>query len=186
MTEAEWRYSTDVVAMIGALWQLYADDRQELERLLHRYYLACCRAIWKLIPDEASRNAVALAEREVNGLRVTSDELEWASYTSEGAAFGIDYCDSDELPRWLADAEAIPEAELRAMIHPPEALSDLSMHELIKRAAYFAFWAFQYGSCPMKELQQYPPLPYYVLFCSPEILRDIFGNPFARRKKSGV
>jgi hypothetical protein len=109
--------------MITELWELYADDRQELERLLHRYYLACCRAIWKLLPDEASRNAVALAEREVNGLRVTSDELGWADYASEGAAFGIDYRTSDELPRWLADVEAAPHAELRSIIHPPEALS---------------------------------------------------------------
>jgi hypothetical protein len=68
------------------------------------------------------------------------------------------------------------------MIHPPGAGSELSMFELLKRAAFFADYALMFGSYrPMTELPQYLPFPDYLLFCSPDILRDIFGDPFARR-----
>jgi hypothetical protein len=109
----------------------------------------------------------------------------FADYQAEGAAFGIDYHISDDLKKWLAEAKAIPEAELREMINPPGAVSELSMFELLKKAAHFADDALMFGSCgPMTELRQYLPYPDYMLFCSPDVLREIFGSPFARRKKS--
>jgi hypothetical protein len=63
MTEAEWLNSNDALTMIEALRRLYAGDHDSLERLLWRYYLACCRAIWKLLHDDASREGIVVAEQ---------------------------------------------------------------------------------------------------------------------------
>src|SRR5262249_44342168 len=83
VTEADWHGSDDVGVMLHHLWVRYgprpirdgpgvADEMStaaalpnappELSRALHRFYLACCRRIWKLLPQEESRDAVELAE----------------------------------------------------------------------------------------------------------------------------
>jgi hypothetical protein len=186
MTEAEWRTSTDALAMITQLRQLYPNDQALLERMLHRYYLACCRAIWKLLPDEKSREGIVVAERYLDG-QATDQELGETGYSVEAAAFGIDYAidlqdwiDHD-LQEWIKQVEAIPANELRAMIHPPEAITNVSTYELLKRAAYFADFAVIFP----RFLERGLPNSDYFPFLSPTLLRDIFGNPFARRKKAG-
>src|SRR5262249_13852740 len=103
MTEAEWAISNDAVAMITALPALYADDLPLFKRMLHRYYLACCRAIWKLLPDEHSRNSVAVAERYLEGQADDADMGD-ADWYSEGAAFGIEYRE-DEVEEWIRQTE---------------------------------------------------------------------------------
>jgi len=101
----------------------------------------CSPAIWKLLPQEKSRRAIEVAEQYVAGW-ATRDELGKAAYDAEGAAFNIQYQgDREAIARWIEETRAIPEAELRAMIHPLEAVSGISTRELLRRAAYFAEFA---------------------------------------------
>ena len=176
MTEIEWFASDDVLQMLGGLRQAFIDDEVGLRRLLHEYYLACCVAIWKLLPQEKSRRAVEVAEQYVAG-RATRDELGKAAYDAEGAAFNIQYeGDCEAIGRWIEETRSIPDADLRAIIHPLEAVSGISTRELLRRAAYFAEFAVSRPD-PWAD-----PHDEYVPFLSAEILRQVAGNPF--RSKS--
>jgi hypothetical protein len=178
MTEAEWFASDNVLQMLGELRQFYLDDEVGLRRLLHEYYLACCAAIWKLLPQEESRRAIEVAEQYVAG-RATRDELGKAAYDAEGAAWSFEYeGDRQAIARWIEQTQAIPESELRAMIHPLEAVSGISTHELLRRAAYFAEFAVSRPD-PWAD-----PLDEYVPFLSAEILRQVAGNPFLSEGQS--
>jgi hypothetical protein len=174
MTEAEWFESDDAPRMITALRELRKDQVADLERQLHRYYLACCRAIWKLLPQEASRNGVVVAEQRLAG-GVSDDEFHRAEYHCEGAAFNIDYdCDPVAVRCWINQTRAIPEAELRAMLHPSDAAHQIETRELLKRAAYFADYAMvSQGITPQGYV-----FTDYDLFLSADLLREAFGNPF--------
>jgi hypothetical protein len=162
--------------MIEALRELRKDDPAGLELELQRYYLACCRAIWRLLPQEASRNGVVVAERRLTG-EVTDEEFHRAEYECEGAAFNIDYnCDPVAIQLWVEQTQAIPKAELRAMLHPPDAADQIETRELLKRAAYFADYAMvSAGITPRGYV-----FPFYFLFYSADLLRRMFGNPFRR------
>ena len=63
MTDAEWTEADDAPRMIEALWHSHRGDVASLQRQLHRYYLASCRAIFRLLPQEASRRGIEMAER---------------------------------------------------------------------------------------------------------------------------
>ena len=174
MTEAEWLVSDNAQEMLEALRLPVPDYVVWLERKLQLYYLACCGAIWKLLPHEGSRMAVEAGERYVEG-EATDEELD-PYYESEGAAFMFDYNGQPELvQRYVQETKAIPEAELRLMIHPPEALLGIETQELLKRAAYFAHFSLIY---PLIEPKGLLPWANSVLFLSPSLLRDIIGNPF--------
>src|SRR4051794_35865504 len=89
MTEAEWLASDDPIAMLEALRANGRGDEADLVRLTNRYLLTCCRAIWSLLPMEASRRGVEVSERYLEG-RATRHELGIAEYQAEGAAFFLD------------------------------------------------------------------------------------------------
>jgi hypothetical protein len=138
------------------------------------YYLRCCRAIWKLLPQEGSRAGVEVAERFLAG-EANADEVHEVNWSTEGAAFLLDYnSDPDEVRRLVAQTRAIPEAELRSMLYPPGAASEIETRELLKRAAYFADYAMVYPW-----LRPYGPPPRnYDPFLSADLLRVVFGDPF--------
>jgi hypothetical protein len=174
MTEAEWFETDDAPRMIEALWQFQQHDVAGLERQLHRYYLACCRAIWRLLPQEESRCGVLVAERRLAGA-VSTEEFDKANYHAEGAAFNIDYnCDPEAIQQWIEQTRAIPDAELRAMLHPPEAALQIETRELLKRAAYFV----DYAMLSDRLIPKGPPPSSYAPFLSAGLLREVFGNPF--------
>jgi hypothetical protein len=194
MTQAEWQVCDDAWAMIEFLWceqgispadadLRISGDRLpssptnqsvfDLDRALHRYYLASCRAIWKLLPQEASRRGVELAEQFLAGT-VSGEEVRSYNRDVEGAAFRIDYgTDPGAIDRWVADVGAIPEVELRAMLHPPEAVLEIEPRELLKRAAYFVDYAMIYPSLSPKGS---PPLSYRH-FLSADVLREHVEYP---------
>lgn len=174
MTETEWLISDDVPAMLATLRQIYSDSPVWLERQLHRYFLACCRRIWKLIPHEESRRGVEVAELFLAGLATDAD-VQDAQWYVEGIAFLLDYnSDPAEVEHLVEKAGEIPEAERRSMLHPPDSLADLSLREVLKRAAYFAHYAVNYHHL----LPRGNPPSNYVPFLSPTLLRETFGNPF--------
>ena len=200
MTKSEWLESEDAGAMIEYLWQrrgvsprtidlsfggdmtqsaLAQDETADLVRVLHRFYLASCRGIWKLLPQEASRRGVELAERFIVG-RASAEELNEFNYHVEGAAFCIDYnSDPEAVDRWVAEVRAIPEAELRSMLHPPSVATEIEPRELLKRAAYFADYAMIYPSLtPLG-----PPRASYLPFLSAQVLRQHIGHPSDRGRE---
>jgi hypothetical protein len=141
-----------------------------LERRLHRYYLASCRAIWKLLP-EWSRHGVEVAERYLMG-KCTHDEFKKANWDAEAAAFLIDYdSDPDTLHSWVGELSAIPKNELQSLLHPPTVT--IEPRELLKRAAYFVDFAMVYPSLTPKG----PPSRDYYVFLSAHLLREMVGKP---------
>ena len=89
MTEEEWLASDDPIAMLKALRADWRGEDADLLRLTNRYLLACCRAIWTLLPLEASRQGVEVAERFIED-RATREEFADAEYLAEGAALFLD------------------------------------------------------------------------------------------------
>jgi hypothetical protein len=148
------------------------DGLIDLARAFHRYYLASCRGIWKLLPQEESRRGVELAEQFLAG-EVSGEELRKYNWHVEGAAFCIDYnTDPEAIDRWVAEVRAIPEAELRVMLHPPETALEIEPRELLLRAAYFADYAMIYPSLRPKG----PPPVSYRPFLSARVLRQFLGS----------
>src|SRR4051812_35481827 len=135
MTPDQWETSADALDMLRAVrgrWR----DQAVLHRRLQRYYLACCRAIWPLLPQEASRRGVELAERSLDG-KASDEDMSGLSWHVEGAAFNIDYdCDPEAIAGWVRAVEALPPTELTALVHTAEGRS-LGARELLLRAAYF-------------------------------------------------
>jgi hypothetical protein len=194
MTEAEWHQSADAGAMLDFFWQQHGisphggnirfggDMREsdtfggkeaDLDRALHRFYLASCRGIWKLLPQEASRRGVELAEQYLAGT-ISTEELSEYNWYVEGAAFCIDYNTAPEdIDRWVADVRALPGAELRAMLRPPETAQEIEPRELLTRAAYFVDFAMIYPSLSPKG----PPPASYRPFLSAEVLRQYVEYP---------
>lgn len=176
MTKKELYRLNGVPKLLRELRMNWCGSEAELERNLHRYYLACCRAIWELLPQKASRRGIEVAERYVNGL-ATDAELSEVDRDVEGAAFNIDYnCDPNAIERWVEEVRAIPRHELGTMIHPIEAVANVSPRELLKRAAYFADFAVIYPLLTPKE-----PGASYVPFLSAAVLREIFGDPLRNK-----
>jgi hypothetical protein len=173
MTEKEWLASNDAPLMLRWFRQRWRGEEADLDRLLHRYCLACCRQIWRLFPHEASRTGVEVAERFIDGL-ATIDELSRAEYEAEGGAYTFEYeLDAEVVARWTEEASRIPREEFDALIHSPRPEDDLTSNALLKHAAYFADIAICYpGIRPKESIERYR------LFLSAPLLREVVGNPF--------
>jgi hypothetical protein len=78
MTEREWLACTDPTEM------MYVSGEQgRLTERRDRYFsCACCRRIWHLLTDEASRTAVRVAEQYLDGL-ATIEDLDTAYRAAE-------------------------------------------------------------------------------------------------------
>lgn len=193
MTEAEWNSCDDAGVMLDYLWQQYGvspyfcdlrfggdlrDDPPEnasvgLDRALHRFYVASCRRIWKLLPQEASRRGVELAEQFLAG-EVSAEEISNYNWHVEGAAFCIDYNTAPEdIQRWVGEVRALPADELRSILHVNEADEDIKPRELLKQAAYFVDYAMIYPSLSPKG----PPPRVYRPFLSAAELRQYVSYP---------
>jgi hypothetical protein len=194
VTEAEWHRSDDAGAMLDYLWEQYGvspygidlrfggDMREtapslgpltDLDRVLHRFYLASCRRIWKLLPQEASRRGVELTEHFLAGA-VSGEEITNYNWHVEAAAFCIDYnSDPEAVDRWVTELRVIPEAELESMLHPPGFARRTDPRELLMRAAYFVDYAMVYPSLSPKG----PPPASYRPFLSAVLLRQYVAYP---------
>jgi len=123
MTRDEWLQCTDTSQMLDFLWasepyhsvsEVFKDckttenwkDYESIIRPLHKFYLASCRAIWPLLPQEESKKGVEITEQYIEG-KVSWDELSKYGWLSEAAAFTFDYSnDQTEIERWVKNAES--------------------------------------------------------------------------------
>ncbi|WP_435005117.1 hypothetical protein P12x_003009 [Tundrisphaera lichenicola] len=92
MTESEWLTSDDPIAMQRALRAVWPGKEDEFVRVIHCFLLDCCRAIWPLLPMEATRRGIEVAERYLLG-QATRKEFFRAEYQAEGAAFFLETYD---------------------------------------------------------------------------------------------
>jgi hypothetical protein len=194
MTAEEWRRSDDAVAMLKALRASWRGDEIELVRLTHRYLLACCRAIWRLLPMEASRSGVEVAERFIEG-RATREEFSRAEWDAEGAAFFLEpfeYEPEGEAPderearlqseadrktyigSLVKELEEMHGEQLRRLVHLEASDGSTSLHDLLADAAYFVDSAMNYpGIRPRRSV-----IEKYRKFLSATLLREIVGDSF--------
>jgi len=108
MTEAEWLASNDLNAMLEFL-----GDRIS-PRKLRLFACACCRRVWHLLHEPASRHAVEVAERYADGL-ATKEELLAARNDAvlqapSGGAAQVAARD----PRWAAAWTAVGASKIAA------------------------------------------------------------------------
>jgi hypothetical protein len=101
MTPEEWERCADPAPLLGLL-RGKADDRA-----LRRFACACVRRVWGLLSEEASRAAVAVAERHADGL-AGADELRDAFAAAPQVA-----PPADEDAEWWTVATAAPSQQAR-------------------------------------------------------------------------
>jgi hypothetical protein len=68
LTEQDWLEEANPLKMVSFL-----RERKASERKLRLFGCACCRRVWSLLPNEASRNAVAVAEQFADKLLKRKD-----------------------------------------------------------------------------------------------------------------
>ena len=124
-------------------------EHLELELPLYRFYLATCRNIWVLLPQEESRKGIELAEQFVAG-EATWEQVSRYNWHTEGAAFSFENDNDPEIPRLVREADALDKTTLREILSKPEVLADEGMKELLKSAAYFADHSMIYPSIQPK------------------------------------
>ena len=186
MTESQWNESENAILMLEFVFDVrgirsdstrhrmgyrlnsgVVETDTKFETAMHRFYIACCRRIWPLLPDKESRNGVEVAEQWLDG-HLSDSALNECDYHVEGAAFGIDYKSSpDELGGWISIVDAIPEPELNSLLSSHNADRPDS-YQLLKSAAYFAHYAIMYPAMNPKGI---PPENYHQ-FLSAELLRQ--------------
>jgi hypothetical protein len=146
MTGAEWLACTEPVSMLKASRSRFK------HRKLRLFAVACCRSIWKMLPDQRSRCAIEVAEKFADE-RATGDQLRIAGADAEAAhndAFKT-YGKVQSCIEWAAVYVAAPMA-FRAAKNVSWMSSKPRMNgEVLVRVEYLAQAGF---------------------------VRDIFGNPF--------
>lgn len=84
LTEQEWLEGANPFKMVSFLRESRASERK-----LRLFGCGCCRRVWNLLPDDASRNAVTVAERFADKLAKRKDLT--AAYQSCGGDAGPSY-----------------------------------------------------------------------------------------------
>ena len=106
MNHAEWLRSDDTSGMLDWLRSIMSEEVFDCS--LRRYYLACCRRIWRLLPPDAIRLGLEAAEHHLEDTDDPSKASYWAQlaehwcYFAEADLYAIytynRVCDEQELP----------------------------------------------------------------------------------------
>lgn len=187
MTREEWDTTDDGLEMLLWFRRSWLGNRSDRDRLTQRYFLACCRKIWRLLPDEYSRRAIKVAERHNVG-RATRKE--WRDAVREAEAGWIYFQEvktglslaeeenPEQLGRWIGEIASIPAEELRGMVRPRSSGEAYSPGELLELASGFVEFSVEsYGGWGERawELHRHQ-LDEYQMFLSAPLLREIVGH----------
>jgi hypothetical protein len=188
MTEDQWLSCDDWRQLIAFLNGRISKRKGTL------YICAGLRCIWGLLYDEASREAVEVAERAADGL-ATKDELRESRYQAESPTFGYDfsvrflrqfYSDGnyDLGVRRLIEMRVFTEADIReADISEEKPLGELSTVARLSNAAHIAYHCICQTATGIDE-HQINHLSKQVEWPGAWLLREVFGNPFRPVKVS--
>lgn len=121
MTKSDWFQCKDTGLMFKYLWskepfysvaqkfQNYPttepwENYQDVLLPIYKFYLASCRKVWELLPQEASRMGVELAEQYIDG-KISWDVLSKYNWYVEAAAFTFESKDQQEIiDTWVNEA----------------------------------------------------------------------------------
>jgi hypothetical protein len=111
MTETEWLACADPQKMLKFFRGRLSD------RKLRLFAVACCRRAWHLFPNERSRQAVAVAERQADG-RASVEECKQAEAEADDVWMGPpeDFSDAQCEAAFLAYAALNPKASEAARL----------------------------------------------------------------------
>lgn len=203
LDQEQWRQCDDVGLMLRWFRQQWSGDGVELDRLIQRYYLACCRGIWPLLPHPESRWGVEDTESFLAGLAMfqgLETLVDWdqeamrlrpANYEpfflrGEGDDSNASLSIRKRLPsevsdidEWFSDDDPITVEEIAKLVHLARAGDDLSLSSLLRLAADFADFAMSYPGIRVNER-----IEDYRLFLPAPLLREIVGDPFLGRGES--
>ncbi len=163
MTEQEWLECAGPEPMLEFL-RVKASDRK-----LRSFAVACCRSIWHLLPNEAARTVVLVAERFADGL-ATDEELGEA----EGAFTWAEW-----------ESGLSPDAYLASLAS--EAVTQLARESdaaFVARTGRvipnFPEQAYQAAAGTANQVAHTTPLPYREEQWNSQVgfIRCIIGNPF--------
>jgi hypothetical protein len=197
MSDEVWWRTDDVPAMIRSLRAGWHGPAEDFVRLIHRYLLASCRAIWPILPMEESRRGVEVVERYIEG-RATREECRIAGWHAEGAAL---YLDPDQYQpdgeseeaievhrRWLEERRArvssfvaelgsIPAEALLGMVRRGPEHGPLDARQVLADAAYFVDGVIGYHLIFARS--------HFIqaneAFLDPARLREMVGDPSSRQ-----
>jgi hypothetical protein len=161
MTEAKWLTATDPQGMLGFVWKTS-------ERKMRLFAVACCRRVWRFLPDERSRRAVETAERFADG-QSTTKELEKAADAASAA------WDADR-ERVAADGNLAEEKWDRRSLGPPYTASAAAYNAAVPLGWWGAAPAFLAPDEIVRFEVSADSRAEGAGQC--DLLRDIFGNPF--------
>ena len=169
MTADEWEASDDALGMLWAVYRRRRDD-PAVDRRIQRYYLACCRGIWELLPQEGSRHGVEVAERCAGG-KATTDEVAVACRGVVGAVNYFDDVAPAAMAGWARGVESLSPAARAALVHTDEGRR-LGGRELLRLAASFVRFVVS-----DRRVRHSWPSKDYAAFLSAPLLRCVFPNP---------
>ena len=149
-----------------------SDDKSEIERKLHKYYLACARRLFPLLSQPESREGIALGEKYLAG-SASLDELREYDWYSEGAVFAIEYDKgAEDVANMISDVRSMPRVELVALLNGFDRAFENDSKRILYMAAYFANFAMIYPFMRNRGTisQQYTP------FLNADLFDEHFGD----------
>ena len=176
MTPAEWQSCTDPAAMLSFV------AGKVSERKLRLFAVACCRRIWPLLPEDASRRAVEAAEGYADGLLTLDDlsraeaagkQVTWTAVETAYAGWGApggETIRSNWIAVWAACAAENAAEPLPASAPP----------SLAARTAQVASWACavsgQRACWNSFDVGPHDARPESEEACQCALLRDLLGD----------
>lgn len=157
--------------MIAGAWQRDV-AREKLVEQFHGFYVACARRIFPLLPQEESRAGIRIAEKYLAG-DATRQELSAQNWSTEGAAFVFDYdTEPDEIAKWLAEVEAIPDSQVAGLLNDCYEPNTIDARDVLLNAAYFADHAMIFPFC--SRLEHVPRN--YIPFLNIDLFQEHFAD----------
>jgi hypothetical protein len=163
MTESEWLTCTDSTLMLEFLRDRASDRKFRL------FTVSCCRLFWNCLNVDATRTAIETSEHYADG-SATEKSLNQARSAAHSAAWYARYYSQHVSQPGEMEREALRRQYYTERLgHPTE--------ELLWRLYFVAFMTNTNQRLRVDEMPMLRTDPLLARL-SPDLFRDIFGNPF--------